>query len=465
MSGTLTWSYTIATTWGEAGTVTFTSSDMPDSNGAYVATGVSGTWGGAGIVALEPSDGSGWAGADNLLSATATGFNSGLDSNGLSFTTTRNGAPLWVNLYSSGPGDFEVSEIDDPTQQNYTYYQSGPVASVTLSSTCYLRGTKILTAAGEVAIEDLRPGDRVVTLRGQLRAVQWIGQQSFLGRFLGAARAPVRIRAGALGHHAPRRDLVVSPDHSVMVDDALVHAVLLVNGVTITQAPVEGRVDYFHLDLGVHDCVMADGAWAESYAEQNNRNSFHNAASHRQAFPNHVPRWQNLCLPQIGGSDPGLAGLRGQIAARIPTQALSVEADVHLLADGARLNPAGHLASGWVFEIPAGTHDIRLISRASQPAALGLAADGRRLGLCVTGITAQTSTAAATLLPASPLLQQGFHAAEGPMRWTDGAAVLPALLLADRAEPVRLTITGHGLPHYLVATEAAALMPAQRHQM
>ena len=43
MSGTLTWSYTIATTWGESGTVTFTSSDTPDGNGAYLATGVSGT--------------------------------------------------------------------------------------------------------------------------------------------------------------------------------------------------------------------------------------------------------------------------------------------------------------------------------------------------------------------------------------------------------------------------------------
>ncbi len=463
MSGTLTWSYTIATTWGESGTVTFTSSDTPDGNGAYLATGVSGTWAGAAIVALEPSDGSGWAGADNLLSATATGFNNGLDGNGLSFTTTRNGAPLWVNLYSGGPGDFEVSEIDDPTQQNYTYYQSGPVASVTLGSTCYLRGTKILTVTGEVAIEDLQPGDLVVTHRGGQRAVRWVGQQSFLGRFLGAARAPVRIHAGALGDRAPRRDLVVSPDHSLMLDQVLVHAVLLVNGVTITQEPVDGQADYFHLDLGGHECVMADGAWAESYAEQNNRNGFHNAASHRQAFPNHMPRWQNLCLPQIGGSDPELARLRSQIAARIPAKALSVEADVHMLADGVRVDPLPHPAGGWVFDVPPATTDLRLISRASQPAALGLVPDGRSLGLCITGITAQTTTAATTLLPASPLLQHGFHPAEGLLRWTDGAAELPALLLADRAEPVRLTITGHALPRYALARPA--LMSAQRHQM
>lgn len=465
MSGTLTWSYAITTTWGTSGTVTITSADTPDANGAYLATGISGSWGGNAIVALEPSDGTGYGGADNLLSAAASGFNNGLDSSGLSFTTTRDGATLWVNLYSLGPGDFEVSEIDDPSLQNYTYFNSNPVSSVSLNSTCYLRGTRVLTESGETAIEDLQPGDRVITLDGLARPVRWIGRQSFLGRFLGAIRAPVRIRAGALGDNAPCRDLVVSPDHSVLLDNRLVQAALLVNGITVTQDAVEGRVDYFHIDLGVHDCVLADGAWAESYAEQNNRAGFHNAASHRASHPEHVPVWQALCRPQIGGADPALTALRAIVAARIPPEALCGDADLHLQVDGVRQDPVEQPAGGWVFDIPAGAADLRLVSRASRPAALGLVADSRCLGVCVTGITAQSTTSATTLLPASGLLTAGFHPAEGPLRWTNGDAALPAMLLGDRSETVRLTVTGHGLPRYLQDGVAAPSMPAKRHQM
>ncbi len=53
---------------------------------------------------------------------------------------------------------------------------------------------------------------------------------------------------------------------------------------------MRGEIAYFHLDLGPHDCMLANGAWAESYFEDRNRDAFHNADEYRACFPGHVPQ-------------------------------------------------------------------------------------------------------------------------------------------------------------------------------
>lgn len=456
MSGTLTWSYEISTHWGVYGSVILTTSDVPNVSGDYLAATVAGTWNGQAIVALEASDGSGFAHADNLLSLTDTGFANGLDGAGLSFSTTYNDATLWVNLYSDGGGSIIVTETNDWTLLNSTYYNSGAATSVSLSSSCYLSGTYILTPAGEVKIEDLRHGDLVVTRFGGFRSVRWIGRQSFLGRFLGHKRAPICIRAGALADHSPRRDLWVSPDHSLLLNDRLVHASLLVNGVTITQTEVSGVVDYLHVDLGEHDCLLADGAWAESYAERGNRTSFHNAADYVPYLPEVAGSRQSMCRPQVRGGDPELLALRAIVAARVPPSAQASGHDLHILIDWVRIGPIEITGESWIFDIPANVTTIKLVSHACKPSTLGLAADDRILGFRVTAIRVRSPTSDMLFSPANPLLQEGFHEAEQDgYRWTDGFATLPIALLADDAGPTSLTITGHGLPYYILEREAA----------
>jgi hypothetical protein len=178
---------------------------------------------------------------------------------------------------------------------------------------CFLRGTLILTPRGEVRVEELRAGDPVVTRFGGLRPIRWIGRQRFDGRFAGRATAPIRFARGSLGAGAPSCDLFVSPGHAVLVGDVLAHAGALVNGTTITQERVRGGIEYFHLDLGAHDCVLANGAWAESYFEDRNRDSFHNAAEFHARFPGHVAERQATCLPVITEGHPGIAVLRAAL--------------------------------------------------------------------------------------------------------------------------------------------------------
>jgi len=115
---------------------------------------------------------------------------------------------------------------------------------------CFLRGTLILTDHGEVPVEELAIGDAVMTRSGAVKPVRWIGRRSYDGRFIAGNRAvlPIRVAAGALGERVPARDLWLSPEHALAIDDALVPAVQLVNGLTITQAHAVEWLQYFHIE-------------------------------------------------------------------------------------------------------------------------------------------------------------------------------------------------------------------------
>ncbi len=180
---------------------------------------------------------------------------------------------------------------------------------------CYLRGTRILTPLGEVAVEALRIGDRVVTRFGGTRAIQWIGRQVFAAHSV--AEFPVHIRAGALGEQMPARDLWVSPGHSMLIEGRLILAKLLVNGVTITQGPVMGAViEYFNLDLGEHDCVIAEGTWSETFADAPGlRGQFHNAESYEALYPDASPPAELVLCAERPEHGAGLnAALRPVVA-------------------------------------------------------------------------------------------------------------------------------------------------------
>lgn len=134
---------------------------------------------------------------------------------------------------------------------------------------CFARGTLIMTAAGEVAVEDLAAGDMVATADHGLQPIRWIGSK----RVSAAAHlAPVVIAAGTLGNHSP---LVVSPQHRVLVSgwqaemmfdafELLVPAKALINDKTVRQI-AGGMVEYFHILFDTHEIIYANGAPAESF--------------------------------------------------------------------------------------------------------------------------------------------------------------------------------------------------------
>ena len=161
---------------------------------------------------------------------------------------------------------------------------------VTVTATCYAAGTRILTPHGEIAIEHLRAGDLVQTVSGRAQRIDWIGRRRVdFRRHPNRDRVlPVRIAAHAFGRNRPRRELLLSPDHAVFVEDVLIPIRHLINGTTVVQITRQAIV-YYHIELPRHDVLLANGMPAESYLEAGARDAFANGDGIIQLHPDFAP--------------------------------------------------------------------------------------------------------------------------------------------------------------------------------
>ncbi len=299
---------------------------------------------------------------------------------------------------------------------------------------CFCRGTLILTPDGEVPVEKLAIGDTVCTLSG-VRPIKWVGKRAYDPRFVAGNRnvLPIRIEAGALAHGVPARDLWVSPEHALYLRQVLVPAQLLVNDATITQPESVERLEYFHIELGTHDVILADGAAAETYVDCDNRNMFHNEREFALLYPGEMPsRWE-FCARRMAEGAPELAAIRRAVLARVKLfDRFTDDPDLHLVVDGIAVQP--QLIANrrlYRFAVPAGGRSIVLASRSTVPIKIGhSSADGRRLGVAVERIVLRGTGLSVDIEPDCPALCNGFHDAEPGCRWTDGKGHLPAGLIA-----------------------------------
>lgn len=143
---------------------------------------------------------------------------------------------------------------------------------------CFAQGTLIETMFGPRAVQTLRVGDMIATRDNGMRWLSWIGSVHLDGAKLDLAPnlRPIRVAAGALGGRLPRRDLVLSPQHRLLVrstlaqklfgaDEVLVAVKHLVGLPGIGPAPLAAEgVTYWHLLFDGHEVLRAEGAWAES---------------------------------------------------------------------------------------------------------------------------------------------------------------------------------------------------------
>lgn len=142
---------------------------------------------------------------------------------------------------------------------------------------CFTPGAMILTETGEIAVEDLQPGDRVLTRDHGYQAIRWIGRRDLTAAELAIEPRfnPVVIAAGALGAGLPHRAMAVSPQHRMLItgpqSELLFgeHEVLIAAKHLVGRAGIEQRltsgVSYIHILFDAHEIVRADGAWSESF--------------------------------------------------------------------------------------------------------------------------------------------------------------------------------------------------------
>ena len=100
-------------------------------------------------------------------------------------------------------------------------------------------GTTIMTLDGEIPVEHLSVGDRIITRDAGMSIIKAIKSRD-------VKMQPIRIKAGSLGHTRPDRDMMVSPGTRVHIRDwraealfgtaaATVEASRLVDGEFLTQ--------------------------------------------------------------------------------------------------------------------------------------------------------------------------------------------------------------------------------------
>jgi hypothetical protein len=298
---------------------------------------------------------------------------------------------------------------------------------------CFAAGTRIATPSGEVPVECLAVHDTVLTHRGEVRVVTWIGKGAVPathGRYGAATR--VIVRKGALADNVPHCDLYVTKGHSLYLGDVLIPVEFLVNHRSIVWDDRALEMDIYHIELAVHDVLLSNGAPAESYRDDGNRSLFQNADAEWHQPP------KAPCAPVLTGG-PVVDAIwrslmdRSGLRLDVPT---TDEPDLHLLVDGYRVD--GQLMRNGVhaFRLSNPSATVRVVSRAGAQDRLGLARDPRLLGVALRRVLLWRGRQLKAIEADDPLLCDGFHAfeADNGFRWTDGNARLPAALF-DGVEP------------------------------
>ncbi|WP_259913410.1 Hint domain-containing protein [Jannaschia sp. M317] len=180
---------------------------------------------------------------------------------------------------------------------------------------CFTPGTLIATPKGEVVVEALEVGDRVITRDNGIQVIRWVGRRDMSATELTVTEAycPVMIRKGALGHGLPERDMMVSPQHRVLIAndetmlyfderEVLVAAKHLVGRPGIERMEAQD-VAYIHVMFDNHEVILSDGAWTESFQPGDNSLKGLDRAQREEIF---------AIFPELQDE----AGLSGYTAAR-----------------------------------------------------------------------------------------------------------------------------------------------------
>ena len=176
-------------------------------------------------------------------------------------------------IYDDNPenGTVEFSDADDKLVGTSEFEEIEKVIP------CFTPGTLIATPRGEVPVETLREGDRVITRDNGIQEIRGFGFKDLSGRELLQKEhlKPVLVQKGSLGYGLPERDMLVSPNHRVLVNNdktALYfeEREVLVAAKHLTGLAGVNRVDtmktsYIHFMFDQHEVILSDGSWTESF--------------------------------------------------------------------------------------------------------------------------------------------------------------------------------------------------------
>ncbi len=195
-----------------------------------------------------------------------------IDTDG-NWTYTADNANATIQALDSGQSITEVFSV--------SANGGNSTITITINGTdeppCFVGGTLIDTPHGPRLIETLAIGDLVLTRDNGAQEIRWIGasHQKLDDPQKMASLAPVRITKGSFGPGIPERDLLLSPMHRVLVQNADIPILFgesevfcpvgqLINGFSIRQDAVP-EVSYYHMLFDQHEVLSSSGCASESF--------------------------------------------------------------------------------------------------------------------------------------------------------------------------------------------------------
>jgi hypothetical protein len=285
--------------------------------------------------AIDFDPGADWFIAGNTagLAGTISGFTLGdtIEVSGAIATGLTYAAGVLQIGEASGTIDLNLPGTFTTTDFAFSNVAAG--ADITIA--CFRSGTRISTARGEVAVEQLRIGEMLPAHTGDRRLtphrIEWIGHRTIDCRRhpKPALVWPVRIAAGAFGPSRPHRDLFLSPDHAMFVmPEGHARGVLipirhLLNGTNITQQTVD-TVTYWHIELSLHAVLLANGLMCETYLDTGHRHAFANGGAATQLHPDFATQmWEAQGCARLVCAGDELELVRRRLHRRNPLRAAS----------------------------------------------------------------------------------------------------------------------------------------------
>ena len=192
------------------------------------------------------------------------------------------GSEMYVVTVHDYPSEGESTRFafmpnEDASLEDMDSFGNGAIDLQDIDTTehgvvCFGEGTLIETDQGYVAVEDLSAGDLVRTLDSGFQPIVWVSKSQHDWPGCDTAYRPLEVRAGAFGGNQPLRDLVVSPQHRILVQSdglpekgvlAPAKGMLERSGVRIMRG--KKQITYYHVLLPAHAVVFANGLPCESF--------------------------------------------------------------------------------------------------------------------------------------------------------------------------------------------------------
>lgn len=168
----------------------------------------------------------------------------------------------WYRDNGGGPSSPNAFWTSDQDPEHFQYI-------------CYATGTLIDTPHGPRRVETLRAGDQVLTLDHGAQTLLWTRTDDQALQNAEAHSKPVLISAGALGPNRPTHDLIVSPQHRILVggqgqieeaftDECFAPAKALTDLRGVRLMKGKRAITWVHFACARHEVVFANGCASES---------------------------------------------------------------------------------------------------------------------------------------------------------------------------------------------------------